>query len=249
MKEVRISKTANGVVKASSVVSKITDVEQRYELSKNKVNNLLKNLNNNHTANLIKDTDTKWWKFGGYNTEELHQLISESHKSNSETNKNICDIITHNNENTRDLSEMIRALAILSGLSFEKIFETTAELDQITKQLESSSNNSGKNSSNIKRVVVSQINKVKEDKKRQENIDYNFGILNENLKELQNDYVELKKDYKKSQKEIKQLINSTSKEHFLKVLKRQKKFIYLLFIFLLLTIGFSAYIIFINNLL
>lgn len=239
MKEIRISKTAKGVVKASVVVSNLQKINERYELSKDKANSLFKDLDNTHTK--IAKTDSRF--FGGYNTSKLYCLISESHEANLITSKNIYDLISYNNENAKELSEMIKTLAMLSGLSFEKIAENSSELDEISKELESSTNNTEDNSTNIKRVVILQLNKVKEEKKRQENIDYNFGILNENFKELQKELQKLKT----SHKEIKNLYNTTSEKHFLKVLKKQKKMIYLLFFTLISLIVFLLYIFFVNN--
>ncbi|MCG8732589.1 hypothetical protein G1K46_06170 [Tenacibaculum finnmarkense] len=261
MKEVRISETANGIVKVGSVVNKITDVNNRYELSKEKSENLLNDLQQTTTS--IASTTTNF--FGNYRKDDLFDLIQESHNSTLKTTIITNELIQNNNENTKVLSEMISFLAMLSATSFQKISETSSELEAITEELEKGVGKIGGNSTNINRVVISQIKKVKEEKQKQEDIDYNFGALNENFKELNvklQDYKEsslkelkeLKElyeisskelnvkfqDYKESSlkelKELKELYETSSEDHFIKTLKRQKTMIYVLFLLFLVSL-------------
>jgi DNA repair exonuclease SbcCD ATPase subunit len=213
MKEVIISETANGIVRASVVINKIKEVGKRYELSKTKSQNLLNDLNTTTTS--IANTETNFW--GNYRKDDLFSLIRESHDSNLKTTKITNELIQNSNANSKDLSEMISALAMLSGLSFEKIAETSSELEEITKQLEQGVDNVGDNSNNIKRVVISQISRVKEERRKQERIDYNFGVLNNNFKELQLEFNEYKVGSEKELKEEKK--KQEKKDYNFEVLK------------------------------
>lgn len=232
MKEVDVSETTGGIVKAGAVINKIKEVDRRYELSKMKSENLLNDLN--ETSNIINNTDTNFW--GNYRKDDLFSLIRESHNSTLKTTKITSDLITNSNENSKILSEMIGALAMLSGLSFEKISENSTELEEITKELEKGVDGVDDNSTNIKRVVVSQINRVKEENKKQEKIDYNFGVLNENFKELQIEFKEYREVNEKKIKEVKKLYQTSSEDHFIKRLKKQKTMIYILFFLVIISL-------------
>lgn len=237
MKEVIISETAKSVVEAKTIINKIESVNKRYEASNQKAKKLYTELNKTKTS--ISKTESAWYKLGtGYNSTDLYNLIQESHEASLITTKNIYELIKNNNENSKQLSEMVSALAMLSGLSFKRVSENTAQLEELANSLESSEDNTGSNSIHIKRVVLSQINKVKEDKKRQEEIDYNIGILNENIKELEGKINDVTKEFKANIKQLNLLFSSSSEEHFLRVLKKNKiliKFIlYLNVLFVLL---------------
>lgn len=232
MKEIVISDTATGVVSAREIVSNLNKLEERIESSKAIAKNLFKSLDN--SSNAIRSTDSGF--FGGYSTKDLYHLISDNHKSDVETTRVVNNLIKNNNENIKDMSKMIASLAMLSGLSFEKLSENTTELEEISSHLKKGVDNSSNNSKNLTRVIVSQIERVKEEKKKQEKIDYNFGILNSNFKELQVDFKEHKKDTEKKIKEVKKLYQTSSEDHFIKILKRQKTMIYVLFFLFVLSI-------------
>ena len=225
MKDILISETATSIVSAGKIVDNLNKLEERIQLSKSHAKTLFKDLDN--SSNSIENTDEKF--FGGYKTKDLFILIQDNHKTDVKTTRVVNNLIKNNNKNIEDIARMIGSLAMLSGLSFEKLSENTTELEEISNQLKSESNNSNDTSKNLKRVIISQIDRVKEEKKKQDKIDYNIGILNENLKELQQEFTILKKVNNEQTKEIKNLFHSTSEEHFIKKLKWQKKCIYFLF--------------------
>lgn len=235
MKKIVISDTATGVVSAKRIVSNLNKLEERIESSKVIAENLFKSLDG--SSNIIKSTDSRF--FGGYSTKDLYNLIIDNHKSDVTTTKVINNLIKNNNENIKDMSKMIASLAMLSGMSFEQLSENTTELEGISSHLKKGVDNSSNNSKNLTRVIVSQIERVKEEKKKQEKIDYNFGILNSNFKELQVEFNEYNKINDKKIKEVKKLYQSTSEDHFIKILKRQKTMIYVLFFLFILSVTFQ----------
>ena len=235
MKEVLISDTATGVVSAGQIVSNLNNLEERIESSKAIAKNLFNSLDN--SSNVIESTDKRF--FGGYSTTDLYELIRDNHKSDVKTTEVVNKLIKNNNENIKDMSKMIASLAMLSGLSFEKLSENTTELEEISNHLKKGVDNSSKNSENLTRVIVSQIDRVKEEKKKQEKIDYNFGVLNNNFKELQIEFNEYNKVNDKKIKEVKKLYQVSSEDHFIKILKRQKVMIYVLSFLVILSIGFQ----------
>lgn len=239
MKEVVISDTVKGIVKASDIVNKLKKVENRYESSKKQVNNLYKDLDSVRTS-IFKTNEKKilWIETGNYKTKDLFKLIQESNNANYKVGIKTSELIKNINENSIALSEMTGDLAMLTGLSFKKISETTEELDKLSNKLKKGINGVGGNSNNIERVILSQINRVKEEKRKQEKYDYNFRVINDNLKELQKQVKDYKKEIDRKNKEIKRLFQSSSEDHFIKVLKRQKKMINLLFLisFILISI-------------
>jgi len=235
MKEVLISDTATGVVSAGQIVSNLNKLEERIESSKAIAKNLFNSLDN--SSNVIESTDKRF--FGGYSTTDLYELIRDNHKSDVKTTEVVNKLIKNNNENIKDMSKMIASLAMLSGLSFEKLSENTTELEEISNHLKKGVDNSSKNSENLTRVIVSQIDRVKEEKKKQEKIDYNFGVLNNNFKELQIEFNEYNKVNDKKIKEVKKLYQVSSEDHFIKILKRQKVMIYVLSFLVILSIGFQ----------
>jgi len=181
MKGVIILPTANEIVKIGTVINKIKKVDRRYELSKTKSESLLNDLEKTTTS--IESTSTNFW--GNYRKEDLFYLIQESHNSTLKTTKITNELIQNSNENTKALSEMIGILAIFSGLSFQKISETSSELEAITEELEKGVDKIDGNSTNINRAVISQIKKIKEEKQKQEDVDYKFHVLEDELTELQ----------------------------------------------------------------
>ncbi|OSY88536.1 hypothetical protein WH52_07250 [Tenacibaculum holothuriorum] len=225
MKDIVISDTAKGIVSAGKIVNSLEKLDQRIEQSKSQAKNLFKDLDKSSTS--IHKTEEKL--FGGYKTKDLFNLIRDNHKTDVKTTRIVNNLIRNNNDNIKDISKMIGALAMLSGLSFEKLSENTTELEEISNQLKNGLDHSSDNSKNLKRVIISQIDRVKEEKKKQEKNDYNIGVLNDNFKELQVDFIEYKKNNEKKLKEIRQLYQTSSEDHFIKTLKRQKILIYCLF--------------------
>lgn len=70
---------------------------------------------------------------------------------------------------------------MLSGLSFEKIRETTAELEDIASQIEKSSSGTKVQGLQIIRIILSQIEKFKEEKRRADRIQSNFDVIDESI--------------------------------------------------------------------
>lgn len=235
MKDIIISDTATGIVSAGKIVNRLNKLDERIELSKSQAKNLFKDLD--ISSNSIEKTEKKF--FGGYKTKDLFDLIIDNHNTDVKTTKIVNNLIKNNNENIKDISKMIGSLAMLSGLSFEKLSENTTELEEISNQLKNGIDHSSDNSKNLKRVIISQIDRVKEEKKKQEKNDYNIGVLNENFRELQIDFKEYRKGTEKKIKEIKGLYQTSSEDHFIKTLKRQKIMIYTLFILFALSFTFQ----------
>lgn len=235
MKDIIISDTATGIVSAGKIVNRLNKLDERIELSKSQAKNLFKDLD--ISSNSIEKTEKKF--FRGYKTKDLFDLIIDNHNTDVKTTKIVNNLIKNNNENIKDISKMIGSLAMLSGLSFEKLSENTTELEEISNQLKNGIDHSSDNSKNLKRVIISQIDRVKEEKKKQEKNDYNIGVLNENFRELQIDFKEYRKGTEKKIKEIKGLYQTSSEDHFIKTLKRQKIMIYTLFILFALSFTFQ----------
>jgi len=237
MKDITISDTAKGIVSAGKIINNLNRLDERLELSKNQAKNLFKDLDS--SSNSILNTEEKF--FGGYKTRDLFNLINENHNTDVKTTRIINNLIKNNNENIKDMSKMISSLAMLSGLSFEKLSESTTELEEISNQLKNGVNNSSDNSKNLNRVIISQIERVKEEKRKQERNDYNFGVLNGNLKELQIELNNYSEDTNRKVKELKSLYHSSSEDHFIKIFKRQKKMIYILFFITITSIVLQVY--------
>lgn len=180
-----ISENVTGIVNAKKIIDKISLIEDRYNQSIQNTKNLLINVNvakNSIEAVYNKDKGRNW--VGGIQKQALLDLIREGNNATSESISSISKLIQNNNENSKLLSEMVGSLAMLSGLSFEKISETTAELEEIVNQINDSSSGSEVQGKQIKRIVISQIEKIKEEKKRADMVEYNFGVINENIKEV-----------------------------------------------------------------
>lgn len=246
MEEVVISENVTGIVNAKKIIDKISLINDRYDQSVQNTKNLLSNLNiaqNSIEAVYNKDKGRNW--VGGIQKQALLDLINEGNGATSKSISSISHLIQNNNENSKLLSEMVSALAMLSGLSFEKISETTAELEEIVNQINESSSGNAVQGKQIKRIIVSQIVKIKEEKKRANDVEFNFSIINENIKKIDEKLkLEKSETYNKFEK-IEKLVNITSEKHFAKTLSHQKKKINLLTIFsvinLLILLGFIFY--------
>jgi uncharacterized protein YukE len=184
MKEVEISQNVTSIVDAKKIIDKITLVNDRYEESNKNTKYLLSNIN--RAQNSISDVcnGNKGRSWGSLDKAALLDLIKEDNTATSKSISAISKLITNNNENSKLLAEMVGALAMLSGLSFEKISQTSAELEEIVNQIKKSSSGNEVQGNHIKRIVVSQIEKAVEERKRANKIEYNFGVINENVKEI-----------------------------------------------------------------
>lgn len=227
MKEIEITEDVTSIVDAKKIIDKITLVNDRYEESNRNTKYLLSNINS--AQNSINDvcSGKKGRSWGSLDKDALLDLIKEDNSATSKSISSISKLITNNNENSKLLAEMVGALAMLSGLSFEKISETSAELEGIANQIIESSSGNKLQGKQIKRIVVSQIEKIKEERKRADKVEYNFGIINENIKEINE---KLNVEQNKIAK-IEKLVLIKSKKDFANTLTSQKKKIKLLTLF------------------
>jgi hypothetical protein len=184
MKEVEISGNVTSVIDAKTIIDKITLVNERYEESNKNTKYLLSNID--RARNSINDvySGKKGRSWGSLDKDALLDLIKDVNNASSKSISSVSKLITNNNENSKLLAEMVGALAMLSGLSFEKISETSAELEAIVNQINQSSNGNEVQGNHINRIIVSQIKKTVEERKRADRIEYNFGVINENIKEI-----------------------------------------------------------------
>lgn len=197
MKDISISDNVNNVVQAKKIIDKLVNIDNRLELSNNKSNELLVKIKDSNDKSIaLKEDKNKGGLITTYSTGKLYDLILQNSNASLSSSILISDLLISNNQNIKDLSEMINTLAMLSGLSFEKISETSAELDEMIRQLYESSNNNFKNSSQTKDIIISQIERARDEKKRWDNIEYNLAIINENIKTLEDSYLKEINDLK-----------------------------------------------------
>jgi|GEM_PF-3471393 hypothetical protein len=188
MRDLIISDNVNSLINAKNIINKVIDIDKRLNDSKVKTSDLLVKIKkSNDSSNALKNQKDKGGIITTYNTEKLYELIVQNSNASFSNTTLISELIIGNNQNVKDLSEMINALAMLSGLSFEKISETSAELEEIIRQLKDNSNQDFKNSSQTQRIIISQIERAKDEKKRWNEYGYNLGIINENINALEND--------------------------------------------------------------
>ncbi|RXP63502.1 hypothetical protein EC396_01470 [Lutibacter sp. HS1-25] len=247
MKEVEISENVTSIVDAKKIIDKITLVNNRYEESNRNAKSLLSNINRAQSSIEEVCNGKKGRSWGSLDKQALLDLIKEDNNATSKSISSISKLITNNNENSKLLAEMVGALAMLSGLSFEKISETSAELEGIINQIKESSNGNEVQGNHIKRIVISQIEKTVEERKRADKIEYNFGIINDNIREIDKKLKLEKIATSNKIENIETLINVISEKKNEKTLSNQKKKINLLIIFsmtnLIIILGFLFYII------
>ncbi|WP_296623213.1 hypothetical protein [Marivirga sp.] len=237
MKEVNISDNVTKIVDAKKIIDKVTLVNDRYETSKARTKYLLSHINSakNSIDKVYRGEKGNSW--GSLDKDALLDLIKDVNNASSKSISSISELIINNNENSKLLAEMITALAMLSGLSFEKISETTAELEEIASQINDSTSGNEEQGKQIKRIVVSQIEKIKEEKKRADRIEYNFSVINENLRGFE-------KGFKFKNDGINNKIEEIE-SGLVKTIKSQKYKISLLYVFsitnLLIILGFIIY--------
>ncbi|TDE44396.1 hypothetical protein E0I26_08475 [Flavobacterium rhamnosiphilum] len=274
MKEVYISESVTSIVNAKKIIDSISVINNKIEESKKTAENLIENIN--QSSNLLqkaKNDNSITRKVFKWSTETLFSFIIESNNATHSSVSSISKLIQNNNDNSKLLAEMIGKLAMLSGLSFEKNSETTAQLEEMAKNFEQNSSGNTEQARQIKRVILAHINKIKEEKNKADRIEFNFGIINDNLKELNKNLnaINIENDKKialiqeslnaklnvnniENNKEIvliPELLNSKSEEHFVKIQNKQRKLINYLGAFSLVTflilISFISYYFNVNS--
>lgn len=250
MKEIILSESTSGIVEVKKIIDKIKDIEHKISEGEQEIRALHNQLKSSKTviekAGKEKDEEVLFFFRKGISNDELFKLIENSDKSYSTTFKNLGNLITSSNKNILLLSEMINSLAMLSGLSFEKVEESTSQLEELTSILQQSVDNGGELGSQLNKILRSHINKIKEEKNKSQKIEYNFQILNDNFSELESNQQELHSiisalniNVSKNTKELKILTDSqTEKDTFLPAeLDRVKKKVNYLLIINLFVIG------------
>jgi hypothetical protein len=236
MKEVIISQNATSLVEAKKIIDSISVINNKYEESKKTATNLISSVND--SSKLIqkaKDDSSITRKVFGFSSESLLELIYESNNAMHSSVSSISKLIQNNNDNSKLLAEMISKLAMLSGLSFEKISETTEQLEEMAKNFEQNSSGNTEQAGQIKRVILAHINKIKEEKNKADRIEFNFGVINDNLKKLNEKLNANNIENEKRIILIQELLNSKSEEHFIKIQNKQKKIINFFAVFSVVT--------------
>lgn len=236
MKEVIISENVTSIVDAKKIIDDISVINHKYEESKKEAISLIGNIDKtSEKIKKVKDDPSYKKKLFGPSKEDLLTLIFEENNAMHSSISSISKLIQNNNDNSKLLAKMISKLAMLSGLSFEKISETTAELEEIANNLEQTSGGNTKQAGQLKQVILSQINKIKEEKNKADKIEFNFGVINDNLKELEEKFNMINLENEKKIILIQELLNSKSEEHFIKIQNRQGKLINYLGVSILIT--------------
>lgn len=177
------SKISTNLVHAKDIIENIKLVDERYKTSNERTKSLLKHINEAQTSINQVVNKKKGHSWGSLDKDALLSLIIDVNRASSRSVSSISDLIKNNNENSKLLAEMISALTVLSGLSFKQISETTAELEDIANHLQQSTNGSNVQGIQIKRIIVSQIEKFKEEKERTEKNETNFDVIFKKLQE------------------------------------------------------------------
>lgn len=236
MQEVIISENVTSIVDAKKIIDSISVINNKIDESKQTAVNLIKTVNDSsNSLQKAKDDDSFTRRFLGWKSETLFDFIIESRNITHSSVSSISKLIQNNNDNSKLLTEMISKLAMLSGLSFEKISETTEQLEEMAKNFEQNSGGNTKQAVQLKQVIISHINKIKEEKNKADKIEFNFDVINDKLKKLNEKLNTNNFENEKSIILIQQLLNSKSEEHFLKIQKNQRKLINYLGIFSLFT--------------
>lgn len=239
MQEVIISENVTSVVDAKKIIDSIAVINNKIDESKQTAENLIKSVNSSsESLQKAKNDDSYTRRFLGWKSETLFEFIIESRNITHTSVSTISKLIQNNNDNSKLLAEMISKLAMLSCLSFEKISETTEQLEEMAKNFEQNSGGYKEQAGQIKRVILAQINKIKEEKNKADRIENNFKELNEKLNVVNT-------ENEKRIILIQELINSKSEEHFIKIQNKQRKLINYLGVFSLVTflilISFISY--------
>lgn len=232
MEEINISQNITSIVDAKKIIEAISSMNNRYETSKKEAENLILDLSDSSSQIQKANDDTSIARrIGGFSSETLLNLITGSSNAAQTSVTSISKLIKNTNENTKILAELIGKLAMLSGLSFEKISQTTAELEVLANNLVASSGGDSEQASQIKRIILAHINKIKEDKNKSDKIEFNFKIIDNKLIELTDKLNITSLENENKIKLIHNLLNSKSEEDFVKILKKQKKIINGLIVF------------------
>lgn len=171
------------LVYAKRIIDQIQEVEKRYEESAARTKDLLSYVNKTQTSINQVVLGEKGRSWGSLDKEALLSLITDVNRAMSNSISSIGDLIKNNNENTKNLADMISALTVLSTLSFEQIRETTSELEGIAGHLQKSTRGTNVQGTQIKKIIVSQIEKFKEEKERAIKIENNFSVIFQKLRE------------------------------------------------------------------
>ncbi|SHG16157.1 hypothetical protein SAMN05444483_105178 [Salegentibacter echinorum] len=184
---------STNLIHAKEIIDKIKLVDERYETSNDRAKYLLDHINKaqNSINQVVNGEKGRSW--GSLDKNALLSLIIDVNRASSKSVSSISDLIKNNNENSKLLAEMISALTVLSGLSFEQISETTAELEEIASHLQKNTNGNKVQGIQIKRIIVSQIEKFKEEKERTEENKNNFNVIFQKLRENEQ-HLELQRD-------------------------------------------------------
>ena len=225
MKEVISSESITSIVDAKKIIDSISAINNKIEESKKTAENLIANINESSESLIKAQNDNSLSRrIGGWSSESLFKFIVNCNNTTHSSVSSISKLIQNNNDNSKLLAEMIGKIAMLSGLSFEKISETTAQLEEMALNFEQNSIGNTEQAGQLKRVILAHINKIREEKNKADRIESNFEKLNSITIENEKKLVL-----------IHELLNSKSEEHFVKIQKNQRKLINYLGIFSLFT--------------
>ncbi|WP_150452320.1 hypothetical protein [Arenibacter lacus] len=182
MEEFVIIDNSTGIVEAKNVLSKVREVDNRINAARDRTQNLLVDLNSSSNSIQHVIDGNVWYKYLKKST--LLDLIRESSTATHNSISSISELIKSNNDNTKDLAEMIGVLVMLSGTSFEKIKESSVELEKIVNDVKESTAGSNVHGFHINKILAAHFDKVRADKERAEEIELRFNVLNENLNEV-----------------------------------------------------------------
>ncbi|MBD0824458.1 hypothetical protein [Aestuariibaculum marinum] len=195
MSEIIEIEEKDGIVKFENIINDLTGLEGKINQGKNDIAKLHYQLKQSKSSieKAKSEKDKKVFVFfdKGISNEGLFNLIVDSDRSYSKTFKRVSDLISSGNNNMLLLSKMIGSLAMLSGLSFEKIMESTDELKNLSELLEQSSDVSGVHGDQINRILKSHINKLREEKQKHQKIEFNFRLLNDRMLEIESENSQL----------------------------------------------------------
>lgn len=232
MQEVIISENVKQIVNAKEIIDSISGINDRYEQSKKLASGLINSINeSSKSLQKAKDDNSISRNVFGWSSETLLSFIIESNNATHTSVSSISKLIENNNENSKLLAEMLGKLAMLSGLSFEKISETTAQLEEMALNFEQNSSGNTKQGGQIKQVILAHLNKIREEKNKEDRIEFNFGVVNENIKDLNDKIKTLNIENEKRIALIQKQLNSKSEKHFIDVQNKQSKIINFLGVF------------------
>ncbi|MEN9909254.1 MAG: hypothetical protein RLZZ540_2403 [Bacteroidota bacterium] len=223
---------ATSIIDAKNIVNSISIINNKLDESKKNAENLINNINKSSESLVrAKNDNSLKRKIFKWSTETLLDLIVESNNATHSSVSSISTLIQNSNDNSKLLAEMIGKIAMLSGLSFEKLSETTTQLEEMVIKLEQNSSGNTEQADQIKRIILAHINKIKEEKTKTERIESKFEGIDNCLTQINAKSIENEKGIIL----IQELINSKSERHFIKVQNKQKKIIIFLFIFSIIT--------------